>query len=553
MPSSFPPVDPIPAVSAEQALQVELNSAHPDAIQLLKLLENRESRLEDIIAEIRDVLRRNKELIRYHVVPASGLPIVFYVARRLSKFANPSEEQAEEAVRLFDVLFTEGGAEPNCTDAVMRQNVLFYAAKAGCLKCCKYLVSKGCSSDLVDIHSQSALFYAAREGKSAVVEWLVKEGGCDINHVDRNGQSALFYAAREDRLECVMLMVNSLGADPLIRDIYKKRARGYLKSASQKRTYDYLTEVERHRDPSTQISHRKLFVVRNEPLGAAAMTLRQHKPYNPYQKEEEEEEPVVMAPQVKRQRSGTTTPAASSKPVKEKSESVSRASRSERSSPVPSPLQSPVEVNLPIGRARFRVRAPLGQGGLEAFEKEFPQFALWGNNQSPSGSTQPPTPPKTLNRPARAPPVGITPPWVNVASLLLRGPLWRYGPAMIFHKPVLQLPANLGAKYQEEVVGEKKLSIDLSVVRKKLEKRKYVKMTELDKDIRSMFEQAYELSGGKETSLGRLTRATEIYYDQQLAGCGLAGIIRQEATEPAHVENKSNGSEPSGMDGIELA
>lgn len=506
---------------------------NPLFLELLRLLENPLSSTDEIIDQLLPLITSHTDLVRSFVDPATSLSIPFYVARRLSNAPVITEDLTEGTISLFRILIDEARVDLNESDKVMSQNIFFYVAKSGALECCKFLQSKGCASNLTDVHNQTPLFYAAREGRYNVVEWLVREGGCNINHVDRNGQTALFYAAREDRLECVMNMINSLGADPLIRDIYKKRARGYLKAPTQKRTFDYLMEVEKQRDPATNSSHRKLYIVRDEPVGAAAMTLRQHRPFNPYQKEEDDITTFAPMP-AKRQRSGASTPATNPKPVKEKSEAPSRQPRSERSSIAPSPIQSPSEVSLPVGRSRFRVKAPLGKGGLDAFEQEFPQFALWGPNQSPQPSSQPPTPPKALNRPARAPPVGATPPWVSVASLLLRGPLWRYGPALIFHKSVLQLPSNLGSKYEEESASlpEKKLSIDLSVVRKKLEKGKYPRMTDLDNDIRSMFEQAYELAGGPRTNLGILTKATEIYYNQQLAGCGLAGIIRQEAQEP---------------------
>lgn len=517
------------STGSSSQLEFEISSANLSLAQLLRLLDNRMASLEDIKREINSLKSINPALLTEYVVPASGLTVMFYAARRCAARVGNSDESIE----LFGTLIRDCSAPVNFLDTIMGQNVMFYAAKGGDIALCKYLQSEGCKTNASDIHNQTPLFYSAREGHTDVVEWLVSTGECSINHIDRNGQTALFYASREDRFECVMTMVNTLGADPLLRDIYKKRARGYLKSAVQKRTYEFLTEVERARDPSSHASHRKLFVVRNEPMGAAAMKLRQHKPYNPYQKEEEEE-PAPPAVPAKRQKSATNSPPSNPKPYKEKVEPPSRPARSERTSVAPSPLQLPVSEPAPPpnGRTRFRVKAPLGQGGLEAFEKEFPQFALW----TPTGtlpSPSPATPPKTLNRPARAPPVGLTPAWVSVVSLLLRGPLWRYGPATIFHKPVFQLPSILPSKYHEEPnAPEKKLSMDLSVIRKKLEKGKYQRMSEVDKDVRIMFEQAYALAGGPSTNLGLLTKATETYYNQQLAGSGLAGVMRQEAENP---------------------
>ena len=509
----------------------EISSADKEIRNLLSMLRGASSSASSIISEIKRVFQVNPDLLRDYYIPYSGMTILFYVAQRLTRPGSSSEVSNEEGVAsLLRLLCEEIGADPNTLDSLMRQNVMFYTAKAGSLICCRELMDLNCSSSVVDIHNQTAIFYAAREGKTEVVEWLVKEGGCQVNQLDKNGQTALFYAAREDRFECVTKMINELGADPLIRDIYKKRARAYLKGPNQKRTFDFLTEVERARDPSANLSHRKLFIVSNEPLGAASMKLRQHKPYNPHQLEEETQ---IDSSAPKRQKSGNSTPT-SEKPRKETKQPPTVARRSVSSSPVQSPAPAEPSPSSSNGRSRFRVKAPLGLGGLDSFEKSFPEFALWTNGNTTSPVTDSPSPPKSLHRPPRTPAQSITPPWVSVVSLLLRGPLWRYGPATIFHKPVLQLPANLGPKFSQPALNaELKLSTDLGVIRKKLEKGKYSFLSEIDTEIRAMFQQAYELSGGQQTDLGILTRATEIYYDQQMAGSGLSSVIRDESEERA--------------------
>ena len=514
--------------------QVEISTAPEELRELITLLCTQSSSLESISAELSKVHKANPTLIKDFVVPYNGMFIILYIAQRLCRPSEDPSQLETDCIKLFDLVVKQFGANPNSLDAVMKQTVMFYVAKSGRLDVCKHLLTLGVASSLSDIHNQTALFYAARDGQTAVVEWLVTEGGCGVNHIDRNGQTALFYAAREDRVETVTKLVEH-AADVLIRDIYKKRARGYLKPTAQKQTYDYLNEIEKSKDPHT--SHRKLFLVRpDEPLGAAAMTLRQHKPFNPHQVPSPVASPAIPPP-AKRQRlstPGTLTPV--SQPVKEK--------------PSPTPAPSPPPLTLP-GRSRFRVKAPLGKGGLESFEKTFPSIALWMNGSAaPSPAMVSPPPVKPLTRPPRAPAAGLTPPWVSVVSQLLRGPLWRYGPATIFHKPILQLPANLGPKFQQPVgEPEKKLSIDLSVIRKKLEKGKYIRLTEIDRDIRSMLQQAYALVGGQETDLGLLTKATEVYYNQQMAGSGLAAIIRHEAEEMARAARASILSEsPEKMD-----
>lgn len=519
----------------------EISSADPEMRQLLISLRDINSPVSLITSELRRVFQVNHGLVRDYYVPYSGMPVIFYIAQRLYYVSSSLPVSLEEEVAsLFRASCEEFGADANSLDSVMRQNVMFYTAKAGSLRCCKELWSLGCSCSLTDVHNQTALFYAAREGRTDVVEWLVREGGCLINQVDKNCQTALFYAAREDRFECVCKMVNDLGADPLVRDIYKKRARAYLKGPNQRRTFDFLTEVERARDPSSaNLSQRKMFIVSSEPLGAASMRLRQHKPYNPHQLEDEQLKIESSSSAPKRQKSGNSTP--SSNPTTSNEKIINKKEkptplqplRSVSSSPVQSPsssesllLPTPSPAN---GRSRFRIKAPIGLGGLESFEKSFPEIAVWHTNGNSSPPSESPSPPKTLHRPPRTPVQSLTPSWVPVVSLLLRGPLWRYGPATIFHKSHLQLPANLGPKFlQPPAIPEMKLSIDLSVIRKKLEKGKYATLLEIDQDVRGMFQQAYDLTGGKETDLGLLTRATEIYYEQQMAGSGLAAVIRDE-------------------------
>lgn len=44
--------------------------------------------------------------------------------------------------------------------------------------------------------NQTVLYYAAREGKTNLCEYLIDECKIPVDHVDINGQSPLFYALR---------------------------------------------------------------------------------------------------------------------------------------------------------------------------------------------------------------------------------------------------------------------------------------------------------------------------------------------------------------------
>jgi ankyrin repeat protein len=49
------------------------------------------------------------------------------------------------------------------------------------------------------------------------VDFLVREGNCNVNNIDTYGQSPVFYAAREGHLETIRRLVE-LGADPDLID-----------------------------------------------------------------------------------------------------------------------------------------------------------------------------------------------------------------------------------------------------------------------------------------------------------------------------------------------
>lgn len=75
----------------------------------------------------------------------------------------------------------------------------------------KYLVSKGCNPDHRDTASQTALFYAARDGRTECVRALL-ESGADVNAADHLGQTALFYASRDGRVDTVAAMLEKVYA-----------------------------------------------------------------------------------------------------------------------------------------------------------------------------------------------------------------------------------------------------------------------------------------------------------------------------------------------------
>ena len=93
----------------------------------------------------------------------------------------------------------------------MKQNVLFYLSKEGHIKSIELVLNKGISPEDSDIHGQTPLYYAARDGRADVIKLLISRGA-DVNHKDNiSNQTCLFYAARDGRYEACKAILESGG------------------------------------------------------------------------------------------------------------------------------------------------------------------------------------------------------------------------------------------------------------------------------------------------------------------------------------------------------
>jgi ankyrin repeat protein len=76
----------------------------------------------------------------------------------------------------------------------------------------RVLKELGVKPEQPDNLNQTPLYYASREGKLQLIEYLINEGNCNVNHVDTYGQSPVFYACREGHIEAIKKLV-AFGAD----------------------------------------------------------------------------------------------------------------------------------------------------------------------------------------------------------------------------------------------------------------------------------------------------------------------------------------------------
>lgn len=117
---------------------------------------------------------------------------------------------------MYEYLVNTLGLDPTSTDA-LTQTPLFYAARERKGEVVEFLVRKGCLVNHVDMYGQTAVFYAAREGHVDICKLLVKLGAdCDV--VDVNGQTVLYYAIKSLDAETVQYLIDDRGVDINIED-----------------------------------------------------------------------------------------------------------------------------------------------------------------------------------------------------------------------------------------------------------------------------------------------------------------------------------------------
>ena len=121
----------------------------------------------------------------------------------------------------------------------MKQSILFYLAKEGHAKCIEMVLDRGISPEESDIHGQTPIYYAARDGRVDVIKLLI-QWGADVNHKDNiSNQTCLFYAARDGRYDaCKCILEN--GGLPTHMDNKKQTPLHWAKRHNKKEVIELL-------------------------------------------------------------------------------------------------------------------------------------------------------------------------------------------------------------------------------------------------------------------------------------------------------------------------
>ncbi|KAK3093037.1 hypothetical protein FSP39_010347 [Pinctada imbricata] len=138
---------------------------------------------------------------------------IHYAAQMNGKENGHSDQKIGEKVlkKLLD-----SGVPYDVTDKDGRQPLL-WAASAGNIESCRYLVKSGADPNAIDKDGLSAIHCAASRGHTKTVDEL-KKLGSEVNLADKNNCTALFYSITLGNKECTKTLLK-YGADPNHRDV----------------------------------------------------------------------------------------------------------------------------------------------------------------------------------------------------------------------------------------------------------------------------------------------------------------------------------------------
>ena len=71
----------------------------------------------------------------------------------------------------------------------------------------KVLVELGVNPQKEDTLKQTPIFYAAREGITEAIEFLITEARDNVNRQDMYGQTPIYYACREGHIKTVQQLI----------------------------------------------------------------------------------------------------------------------------------------------------------------------------------------------------------------------------------------------------------------------------------------------------------------------------------------------------------
>lgn len=166
---------------------------------------------------------------------------------------------------------------------------------------------------------------------------------------------------------------------------------------------------------------------------------------------------------------------------------------------------------------RYRVAAPLGEGGLPGFSARFPHLAPWKVPKSFLTSMGQDASKQKLSKVRQGEGAGgrKATSWESLAKSMMRATLFRHPLARIFHYSIIYCPALL-------VSNPIYLSVDMSTIRKRLHADKYHSVSEFHADMMRMISEVQKAAvDSANEGLVQIVNMFHLYYMQQCIVYGL--------------------------------
>ncbi|KAK2195819.1 bifunctional Ankyrin repeat/Bromodomain-like superfamily/Bromodomain/Ankyrin repeat-containing domain superfamily/Bromodomain [Babesia duncani] len=358
----------------------------------------------------------------------------------------------EDALEISKLLVEEYKlCDPGKVDLI-GQTCLFYAARDGRSKLCEYLAQNGCAINHADRLGQTCLFYASREGHAETLETLI-ECGADVNITDTNRQTCLFYAARDGRLEAVKLLL-------------KHKINAGWKDAQRRTAYSF-AKTKGHSEIADLLKNAS----------------SEHKPI-----------PKRSLPQMQDRSDAPITNTQSGVPMVTQGQNAQRTKRYR------------LQYRLPDDKGVW-MDAPLVK--VKEFEIRFPHLATWDKSA-------PFAPANTLRNPTIMQ-------WHSVALNLL-ATLYKQEGGYVFERPVDPKRQNCPDYY--DVI---KRPISFSCIKSKVKRNQYESPKEFIDDVQLVFDNCFQYNK-PETWVAGVGRNIEAIFKQQLTQVGFEDFCAKHDT-----------------------